>query len=244
MTTPFQPTKAQLNGFRKIVESRRSVRRFTDEAIPDDVVDDCLDMALVAPNSSNMQMWNFYRVVNPAKKKKMGEACLGQNAATTAAELIVCTGSTTNWKKHSAEMLDHWPEETVPKIVETYYKKAAYIHYGNIPADVFGHAKKFLRDVVGVVRPSPRWPNNQADMRVWAAKSVALACENMMLGFRAYGYDSCPMEGFDEARVKKICGIKRNEFVVMVIGAGRQHEKGIYHKQFRFARERFVHEIK
>ena len=34
-------------------------------------------------------------------------------------------------------------------------------------------------------------------MAVWAHKSTALACENLMLSLRAYGYDSCPMEGMD-----------------------------------------------
>ena len=30
----------------------------------------------------------------------------------------------------------------------------------------------------------------------------ALACENLMLALRAYGYDSCPMEGMDSKRIK------------------------------------------
>ena len=49
----------QLQAFREVVESRRSVRRFTDTKIPDDVLADCLRLAMLAPNSSNLQPGNF-----------------------------------------------------------------------------------------------------------------------------------------------------------------------------------------
>ncbi|MGJ8667932.1 MAG: nitroreductase family protein [Oceanococcus sp.] len=229
--------------FRKVVTTRRSVRRFTEETIPDDVVNDCLDMALLAPNSSNLQPWDFYRIVSPEKKKAMGPACLNQNAAKTAAELIVVCGRTRSWKKHSEEMLNYWPEETVPRIVEKYYKVGAKAHYGNLPLDPFGRLKKLIRDMAGIAGPTPRWPNNTADMRLWACKTAALGAQNLMLSFRAHGYDTCPMEGFDDARVRKIVKLPRDAFIVMVIAAGRRAENGLYHQQFRFERERFVHEV-
>lgn len=232
--------------FRKVVESRRSVRRFTDEAIPEEVVNECLDWALLAPNSSNLQMWNFYRITTPALKQEMAKNCMGQSAAKTAAELIVCTASTQNWKAHTKMMLDYWPQEKIPASVKAYYKQLTYINYTVPPLDPFGllgAAKKTARGVIGLVQPFMREPNTQSDMRLWAHKSTALACENLMLGFRAHGFDTCPMEGFDEARVAKLCKLKRGESVVMVIAAGRAADKGLYHDQFRFERERFVHEL-
>ncbi len=229
--------------FRKVVTTRRSVRRFTEEAIPDEIVHDCLDMALLAPNSSNLQPWDFYRIVDPAKKKAMGPACLNQNAAKTAAELIVVCGRTRSWKKHSAEMLDYWPEETVPRIVEQYYKIGTKAHYGTLPLDPFGKIKKLIRTVSGIAAPAPRWPNNNADMQLWACKTAALASQNLMLAFRAHGYDTCPMEGYDDARVRKLVKLPRDAFIVMIVAAGRRAENGLYHRQFRFERERFIHEV-
>ncbi len=43
-----------------------------------------------------------------------------------------------------------------------------------------------------------------ADAKLWASKTTALACENMVLAFRAHGFDSCMMEGFDEPMVREI----------------------------------------
>lgn len=40
--------------FRDLVQARRSVRKFTAEKIPDSIVHECLDLALLAPNSSNL----------------------------------------------------------------------------------------------------------------------------------------------------------------------------------------------
>lgn len=245
MTRP-NISKATTDQFRKVVESRRSVRRFTDEAIPEAVVQECLDWGLKAPNSSNLQMWNFYRIKNPAAKKKMADYCMKQQAAKTAAELIVCTGSTRNWTQHTRMMLDYWPSQRIPNVVRTYYDKLTFLHYGAAPIDPFGVAglaKKTVRDIVGLSQPIARWPNTKQDLETWAAKSVALACENIMLGFRAHGFDTCTMEGFDEARIRKLCKLKKGESVVMVIAAGRCADDGIYHDQFRFERERFIHEI-
>ena len=41
------------------IESRRAVRRFLPEAVPDAVIRDCLELAVLAPNSCNLQPWSF-----------------------------------------------------------------------------------------------------------------------------------------------------------------------------------------
>jgi len=77
-------------------------------------------------------------------------------------------------------------------------------------------------------------------MRVWAIKSTALAAENLMLAFRAYGYDSCPMEGMDEKRVSKLLKLPGDAEVVMVVGAGERADDGVYFPRVKFNRENFI----
>jgi nitroreductase len=91
--------------FKKVVESRRSVRKFTDKPIPKEVLDECLDMALLAPCSSGLQPWEFYVVKTPAKKAKLVTACLGQLAAKTAQELIVCVARVDRVREFSKKMI-------------------------------------------------------------------------------------------------------------------------------------------
>lgn len=230
-----------VNEFRKVVESRRSVRRFTDEEVPPAVIDDCIDMALLAPNSSNLQPWEFYVVRSPELKAKLAEACLGQNAATTANVLIPIIARTNTWKKNSLRNIEYWPEETMPKIVRTYYSKVAPIHYNQGPLGALGLAKKAAGLIAGLKRAVPRGPYSIAEMKAWAVKSTALAAENMMLGFRAHGFDTCPMEGFDERRVRKLLKLPDDAIVTMILGVGRRAPNGIYHRRYRFPREEFVH---
>ena len=72
-----------------LVIKRRSARKFIDDEIPEKVITKALKAALLAPNSSNLQPWEFYWVKDTKNKKSLIKACLSQNAAKTAQELIV-----------------------------------------------------------------------------------------------------------------------------------------------------------
>ena len=72
------------SAFHDVVDSRRSVRVYADDPVPPETMKACIDAALKAPNSSNLQTWEIHHVVNPEKKKALVEACLSQPAAATA----------------------------------------------------------------------------------------------------------------------------------------------------------------
>ncbi len=89
----------------------------------------------------------------------------------------------------------------------------------------------------------PRGPYTRSEVELWAAKSTALACENLVLAFRAHGYDTCMMEGFDEVRVRKLLKLPDAAFTVMVVGAGERADDGVFWPQVRFERSLFVHDV-
>jgi len=228
--------------FGHVLQNRRSVRVFTDEKIPAQVVEQVLDWALMAPNSSNLQCWEFYWVKHPVKKAQLIEALFSQPAARTAQELIVAVAKLDTWKKNSQQMLKYFDEsgEKVPASVRSYYSKLVPVAYNQGPFGIFGPFKRLFMTIVGLMRPIPREPKSIADMRVWANKSTALASENIMLGFSAHGYDTCPMEGHDSARVKKILGLGSESDICMVISAGKRASNGVYGPRIRFPKEQFV----
>ena len=86
--------------FQKLVEGRRSIRLFDGTPVPEEVIQNCLDIALLAPNSSNLQPWEFHWVRTPEKRTNLNKACLSQAAANTAAELIVCVARTQTWRRN------------------------------------------------------------------------------------------------------------------------------------------------
>jgi nitroreductase len=64
-----------------------------------------------------------------------------------------------------------------------------------------------------------------------------------VLAFRAHGFDTCMMEGFDAVRVSKLLNLKDGAFPIMVIGAGERADDGVFWPQVRFDRSLFVHEV-
>ena len=120
------PQDIDIENFRKVIESRRSVRKYTEKQIPADVLDACLDLALLAPNSSNLQPWTFYVVQSQAKKNKLVKACLSQLSAKTAAELIVCVARIDRIDEMAKNNLTHFPMPEAPRAVKQYYKFIAY----------------------------------------------------------------------------------------------------------------------
>lgn len=227
--------------FGKIIKNRRSVRMYTNEKVPKHVMEQVLEWGLMAANSSNLQAWEFYWVKQPTKKSQLVEALFNQPAARSAQELIVCVGKLNSWKKTRKDMLELFEKRgNVPASAKAYYEKLVPLAYTQGPLSIFGYSKKIFTSVVGLFRPIPREPNSRSDMRVWAAKSVALACQNIMMGFSAHGFDTCPMEGYDSKRVKKILGLGRESEIVMVISVGKRDKRGVYGERVRMPKENFI----
>ena len=103
------------------IQKRRSIRRFTEEPVPEAVIEKALDAAILAPNSSNAQTWDFYWVKSSDKKAKLVEACFHQSAARTAQEIVAFVADPGLWRR-STKPLQKWVDEVkAPKPVVMYY---------------------------------------------------------------------------------------------------------------------------
>lgn len=235
--------KVNFEEFKKVIESRRSVRRFTDKKIPEDTIRQCLEMALLAPNSSNLQPWEFYWIKDKSVRTKIDEAFLSQPAATSADVIIVAVARTATWKTHAKKMVELIKAEDPNHTALPYYEKIVPFVYTIGLLNSVGFIKKMLFSIMGIFKPIPREPTTKAELKTWAVKTTALACENLMLAFRAAGFDSCPMEGMDSRRVKRILNVPRDGVVVMGISAGQRADDGVFGKQVRFDSNLFIKQI-
>ena len=227
--------------FIKLVNSRRSVRVFNQETVNPNHIKECLELALLAPTSSNLQCWEFYWVKDKEKKSKLKSYCLGQSAATTAQELIVCVARIDTWKKNKDHIIDHLNRNKLtPKSALKYYEKIVPLVYSQGFMGLVGFLKKIMIHFIGMFKVIPREPCSVSDMRVWAHKTTVLACENLMLAVRAYGYDSCPMEGMDSKRIKKMLNLPKSAEVCMVVSVGKRAENGVYGKRYRIDSNNFI----
>jgi nitroreductase len=229
--------------FHKVITSRRSVRLYDSTAVPEGVIRNAINAGLIAPTSSNLQQTEFYWVRSGEKKAQLIQACLNQPAAKTAQELVVVIARTNTWRRNAADVLAQLRTSGAPKSALKYYEKIVPLAYNNGPLGLFGLVKRVVFRLKGISAPTPREPKSFADIRVWAHKSAALAAENFMLAISAQDFDTCPMEGHDSARVKKILGLGCGAEVNMVIAVGRRAPGGVYGPRMRLPKERFAFEV-
>ena len=134
------------------------------------------------------------------------------------------------------------PFET-PKSALLYYRKLVPFVYTVGIFNVLTPFKWLFNTIGGLFTIVPRSPISSFGLETWAVKSCALACENLMLAFRAHGYDTCPMEGFDACKVKKAIGLSGKHKIVMIVGAGKRAEGGLYGPRIRFSKSQFLKNI-
>lgn len=63
--------RAGIRGFFEVASKRRSVREFSSEDVPDDVLEMAVQCAATAPSGANLQPWKFVIVRDPAIKRKI-----------------------------------------------------------------------------------------------------------------------------------------------------------------------------
>ena len=226
--------------FDKIVRIRRSVRRYKNTDINDDDVKDSILHASLAPNSSNLQLWEFYHVTSEKLMNRISEACFNQPAARTANQFVVIVTRKDLWNKRRIFNINTIKNKTLNASDKSLKNRDLALKYYKylIPTiykeffGLLGYIRYINAMIIGLFRPIYRQVTN-SDMRVVAHKSSALAAQNFMLSMTSKGYDTCPMEGFDSLRVKKILSLPYSSEINMVISCGIRDDKGVYGKQIR-----------
>jgi nitroreductase len=74
---------------KEAIRGRRSIRKYKDLQIPDDVMEDLLDSMRLAPSSSNEQRWNVVVVTDADLKQKLAAASGNQKFVAECAAYLV-----------------------------------------------------------------------------------------------------------------------------------------------------------
>jgi len=218
---------------------RRSVRVYDPEKeINPEKVKQCIQQATLAPNSSNMQLWEFYHITSKDVLQQLSNACFDQLAARTAKQMVVFVVRKDLWKKRAQANLNYIQNANIKyadpkreKIGLDYYKKLIPLIYSEF-LGIWGYLKYFAFYIAGWFRPIYRQVR-KSDIRIVAHKSVGLAAQTFMLSMAELKYDTCPMEGFDSKLIKKALKLPRKAEINMVISCGIRLPEGVYGDRFR-----------
>jgi nitroreductase len=176
------------------IRERRATPSFDGEPIPASDLRQILDAGLHAPSGYNMQPWRFIVVQQPEQRKRLRAASYNQAKIEEASAVIVACGDRDGWRKDLDEMLRMGRAAGMP---ESYAAQAA----NSVPAYLSGFTDE--------------------QMRGWLNKHVMMAVTSMLLMAEVMGYDTAPMEGFEQAKVCETLRLPMSYWVVSLLAIGQ-----------------------
>lgn len=180
----------------ELIKERRSINFFEPSAsISDDDLREILDLAAHAPSAFNMQPWEAVVVRTPEKKQALRAVAYGQPKVEEASAVVVIVANT------------GYVEENLDGVIKDFVAKGYMDEAGGE-----GY-KGMIRQGAGA-QDSPR----RAEL---AIKNSMLFAMSIMYAASALGFESHPMDGFDEAGVKKLLGIADSKRIPVFITIGQ-----------------------
>jgi nitroreductase len=179
------------------IEERRATPSFSGAPIAAEDLKQILNAGLQAPSGYNMQPWRFVVVQSPEQKKRLRAASYNQGKVEEASAVIVACGDADGWRKDLDLMLELGRKGGMP---ESYAAQAK----NSVP----NYLSSFTTE----------------QMQGWLNKMVMLAFTHMMLMAEVMGYDTAPMEGFEQDKVHEVLRLPMSYWVVALLAIG--HAKG------------------
>jgi nitroreductase len=178
------------------IAARRSTSSFDGTQISGDDLRKIIEAGLQAPSGYNLQPWRFVVVRNPEQRRRLRQASYNQAKVEEASVVIVACGDADGWRNGDIEEMLRLGRE------------------GGMPENYAEQAKTAI----------PEYLFNYPNLPMWLNRHVMIAFTTMMLMAEALGYDTAPMEGFEEEKVREVLRLPLSYNVVALLAIG--HAKG------------------
>ena len=179
------------------IAGRRSTPSFDGSPLPAEDLRTILEAGLSAPSGYNMQPWRFVVVQSPEGKRRLRAACYNQAKVEEASAVIVACGDMDGWRKDLPDVLNMGRK-------------------GGMPESYAAQAQVSVSSYLSSFTPE--------QMKIWLNKQVTIAYTHMLLMAECLGYDTAPMEGFEQDKVHEALRLPLSFWVVALLAVG--HLKG------------------
>jgi len=101
------------------IQDRRSIRTYTNQEVPANVIEEILEAARLAPSGSNTQPWRFIIVQSDEMRSQLAQACHNQQWMNQAPVHIVCIADVQAQYPEVRELRidEHSPEPEVKRVI-------------------------------------------------------------------------------------------------------------------------------
>ncbi len=195
------------------IQERRATQHFESTPVPDEDLERILWAGMEAPSGYNLQPWRFIVVRDPEQRRRLREAAMGQPKVEEAPVVVVACGDTDGWRKGDLEQMLRLSNQR------------------GFPESSNDAARQAVNGLLGGKGGTAAGISQ--DVNIWVNRHVMIAFTTMMWMAEVLGYDTAPMEGFFEDKVKQLLGIPDSVRVVALLAIGhRQGPDKLYGGRF------------
>jgi nitroreductase len=185
----------------KVITDRRSIRRFKQDAVPDEMLREMLNAARLAPSAENCQPWRFVVIKSPSCKEQLAKVVLQPFATQAPLIIVVCAD-----------------------------KHAMSKEYLNQRAEELFKARSFFVQPAGKFDPNDyanKRPAGPEMDQSYLQLNVAIAVEHLVLRAVDLGLGTCWVMQFEHKKVKDILSLedRYEPFVLLPVGFPAQTPK-------------------
>jgi nitroreductase len=177
----------------QLVAERRATPSFDGSPIPESDLVAILEAGLQAPSSYNLQPWRFIVVRAPEQRRRLRWACFNQAKVEEASAVIVACGDADGWRNGDLDEMLRMGRA------------------GGMP-ESFAHQAR-----VNI----PNYLGNHPNLDAWLNRQVILAFTTMMWMAESLGYNTAPMEGCEEDKVRSVLKLPLSYHVIALLAIGR-----------------------
>lgn len=178
--------------FTDIVMQRYATKKFDGRKIPEEKIDQLLDLVRFAPSALNLQPWKIKVITDSRVKELLKPAAFNQEQISTCSHLFVFCAD--------------------PDYDSLIRRLGDLLQNNRVPDDIMTNILGMAWHFVEPMTPEQRFS--------WSQAQTYLALGNALNGAKALGFDSCPMGGFDPVEFARILKIPAPLVPVMLCPVG------------------------
>ncbi|MCT7562234.1 NAD(P)H-dependent oxidoreductase [Aliarcobacter butzleri] len=181
--------------FMEAMEFRHACKIFDEtKKISDEDMKFILEVGRKSPSSFGQEGWKFLVITNEELKAKLRPFCWDQPQVTTCSHLVIILAAIEAVKPESGIPALRFARREMPQEKKDFYNK-------------------LYKDHLTVTKVL----DGDENVYSWTARQTYIAAGNMMTAAAIKGIDSCPIEGFDKAKVEEVLGLDTKKFQLSMI---------------------------
>lgn len=181
--------------FMEAMDFRHACKIFDEtKKISDQNMRFILEAGRKSPSSFGQEGWKFLVITNEELRAKLKPFCWDQPQITTCSHLVIVLAAIEAVKPESGIPALRFARREMPQEKKDFYNK-------------------LYKDHLTVTKVL----DSDENVYSWTARQTYIAAGNMMTAAAIKGIDSCPIEGFEKAKVEEVLGLDTKKFQLSMV---------------------------